>query len=227
MFVTIRPGRRARRLQELAFGVVPRPPRIVVPGGIYHVTARGNRRAPVFLDPDDHRFHLWCLNRAVAEHEWQWAGFCQMPNHFHLLIRVPKANLSAGMRWLNGLYGQVFNHRHGLTGHVFQGRFHAQLVESEGHLLEAARYIDLNPVRAGLCDHPLDWRWSGLRATVGLVPRPDSLGVDWLLGRFGRDREAARQRYLAFVEERLEAAREALSAMAGVRPLPWPDQPKP
>jgi putative transposase len=84
-------------------------------------------------------------------------AYCQMANHFHLLIRLTDPNLSRGMQWLNGLYAQVFNGRHGLCGHLFQGRFHAALVEDDGHLLELARYIVLNPVRAGLCDHPLEW----------------------------------------------------------------------
>jgi len=128
-----------------------------------------------------------------------------MTNHFHFLIRTPKPNLSRGMQRLNGLYGQVFNIRHGQSGHVFQGRFHSELVESEGHLFECARYDDLNPVRAGLCDHPLDWRWSSCRALMGLVPKPDFLRFD-LLDHFGSDIERARQRYLAFVEDRLERA---------------------
>jgi putative transposase len=185
---------------------MPRPPRLQVPGGIYHITARGNRRQPTFLDSDDHRFHLWCLNKVVAECEWECDGFCHMPNHFHMLIRTPKPNLSSGMQRLNGLYAQVFNNRHGLSGHVFQGRFHSVLVEGEGHLLELARYMDLNPVRAGLCDHPLDWRWSSCRALMGLVAKPDFLNVTWLLGQFGRDLEYARQRYLAFLEDRLDRA---------------------
>jgi len=185
---------------------MPRPPRLQVPGGIYHITARGNRRQPTFLDSDDHRFHLWCLNKVVGECEWECDGFCHMPNHFHMLIRTPKPNLSSGMQRLNGLYAQVFNDRHALSGHVFQGRFHSVLVEGEGHLLELARYMDLNPVRAGLCDHPLDWRWSSCRALMGLVGKPDFLNLSWLLGRFGRDLELARQRYLAFVEDRLDQA---------------------
>ncbi len=185
---------------------MPRPLRVQIPGGIYHVTCRGNRRQPTFLDSDDHRFHVWCLNKVVAEHEWECHVFCHMPNHFHLLIRTPQPNLSHGMQVLNGLYAQVFNARHGLSGHVFQGRFHSVLVEGEGHLLELARYLHLNPVRAGLCDHPLGWRWSSCRATLGLVSKPDFLSIGWLLHQFGPTLEAARERYLAFVEDRLDRA---------------------
>jgi REP-associated tyrosine transposase len=184
---------------------MPRPLRIQAPGAIYHVTSRGNRRGPIFLDFDDHYFHLWWLNRVAAEQEWEVFGFVHMTNHFHCFVRTPKPNLSDGMRRLNGLYGQVFNLRHGLSGHVFQGRFHSELVESEAHFLECARYDDLNPVRAGLCDHPLEWRWGSFRAVMGLVPKPDCLRFQ-ILDHFGDDLERARQRYLAFVEDRLERA---------------------
>ncbi len=185
---------------------MPRPLRLQFPGGIYHITSRGNRKQPIFLDSDDHRFQLWCTNKVVAECEWVCHSFCHMPNHFHFLITTPKANLSIGMQRLNGLYGQVFNDRHGFSGHVFQGRFHSEPVESEAHLHGAASYIELNPVRAGLCDHPLDWRWSSCRSVLGLAPKPDFLDAHWLLGQFGPDIERARQRYLAFVEEQLERA---------------------
>jgi REP-associated tyrosine transposase len=184
---------------------MPRPLRIQASGAIYHITSRGNRRQPVFLDADDHFFHLWWMNQVAAESEWEVFGYVHMTNHFHFLVRTPKPNLSRGMQRLNGLYGQVFNIRHRQSGHVFQGRFHSELVESEGHLFECARYDDLNPVRAGLCDHPLDWQWSSCRALMGLVPKPDFLRFD-LLDHFGSDIEHARQRYLAFVEDRLERA---------------------
>ena len=186
---------------------MPRPLRPQVPGAIYHVTSRGNRREPIFLESDDHHFHLWWLNRVSAECEWEVFSFVHMTNHFHILVRTPKPNIAHGMRRLNGLYAQVFNSRHNLTGHVFQGRFHSRLVESESHLLECARYDELNPVRAELCDHPLDWRWSSCRATLGLVPKPGFLATGRLLDLFGLDQEAARQRYLEFVEDGLERAR--------------------
>lgn len=182
---------------------MPRRPRIQLAGGVYHVTARGNRKQPTFLDPDDHRFHVWCLDRAAARFDWRVHAFVQMTNHFHMLLTTANANLSKGMQWLNGLYAQVFNDRHALTGHLFEGRFHSLLIEEEGHLLEASRYDLLNPVRAGLCDHPLAWPWSSLRATLGLVPAPRFLDSDWLLAHFAATPVEARRRYLEFVEDRL------------------------
>jgi putative transposase len=183
---------------------MPRPLRIQAPGAVHHVTARGNRKQPIYLENNDRLFHLWWFNKVATECEWEVFCYVQMTNHFHFLMRTPKPNLSAGMRRLNGLYGQFFNHHHGFTGHVFQGRFHSELIENESHLLECARYNDLNPVRAGICDHPLEWRWGSLRAVVGIVPKPDFLQPWWLLGQFASDVIEARQRYLAFVEDRLE-----------------------
>lgn len=184
---------------------MPRPLRIQTPGAIYHITTRGNRREPIFLSGEEHYFHLWWLNRVALEEEWEVYSYVHLTNHFHLLVRTPKPNLSHGMRRLNGLYGQVFNIRHGHLGHVFQGRFHSKLVESEAHLLECARYDDLNPVRAGLCNHPIEWRWSSFRALIGVAPKPDFLSLG-ILRLFSSDIERARRQYLEFVEARLEQA---------------------
>jgi REP element-mobilizing transposase RayT len=174
-----------------------------VAGGIYHITSRGNRRQPTFVDSIDHRAHLACVSRAAERYEWRIDGFCHMPNHIHLMLRTRQGNLSAGMQWLNGSYAQRFNGRHGLTGHLFQGRFHSVLVETDEYLLELNRYIVLNPVRAGLCDHPLAWRWSSCRATLGLASVPDFLDVGWLLEQLASNPEDARRRYLDFIEDRL------------------------
>jgi hypothetical protein len=119
-----------------------------------------------------------------------------MTNHYHLLLGTPEANLSRGMRQLNGLYTQRFNRRHGRVGHVFQGRFKGIIVERESHLLELARYVVLNPVRAGIVEAAEDYRWSSLRATLGLTPTPEWLDLQALMASF-----ASRQRYLEFVGE--------------------------
>jgi len=185
---------------------MPRPLRTQFAGGTYHVTARGNRKQPIFLEPDDNRFHLWCLEQAVNRFEWRVHTWVHMTNPFHLTLTTPKATLSRGMHWLNGLYAQAFNDRHELTGHLFQGRFHSVVLADENHVLAAARYDDLNPVRAGLCDHPLAWRWSSCRALAG-VDRLRFVERDWLLGHFGSDLFESQRRYLAFVETGLPETR--------------------
>jgi putative transposase len=84
-----------------------------------------------------------------------------------VMLETPEGNLAQGMRQLNGIYSQAVNRRHGLVGHLFQGRYKAILVQKEAHLLELARYVVLNPVRAGLVAHPSDWPWSSHRITLG------------------------------------------------------------
>jgi hypothetical protein len=124
-----------------------------------------------------------------------------MDNHYHLLIETPLANLAVGAQRLNGIYAQTFNKLYGRAGHLFQGRYHAVLVEKESHLLEVARYVVLNPVRAGLRHDPAAWRWSSYRSTAGLERPHDWLTTDWLLGQLGATRPEAQERYRAFVTD--------------------------
>jgi REP-associated tyrosine transposase len=125
-----------------------------------------------------------------------------MPNHYHLVVETPEPDLSAGMQWLNGRYAQAFNHRHGLDGHLFQGRFHSLLVESDWHLLELSRYLALNPVKAELCRHPRQWAWGSYPAIAGLVRPRRFLAPDRTLAPFGRTRATARRRFEEFVNDR-------------------------
>jgi putative transposase len=126
-----------------------------------------------------------------------------MPNHYHLVVQTPDADLSAGMQHLNGAYGKAFNEQHGLDGHVFQGRFHSVLVESTWHLLELTRYLATNPVAGGLCARPADWRWGSYAAIIGAVPSCAFVAVDDLLRCFGADPTRARMALRTFVGDRL------------------------
>jgi putative transposase len=173
-----------------------RPLRIEFPGALYHVTSRGNERAAIFFTDHDRHDFLSILGDVVEQHRWLCHAYCLMPNHYHLVIQTPEPNLSRGMHRLNGTYTQHLNRRHARVGHLFQGRFKAILVEREGHLLELARYVVLNPVRAEIERDPETYRWSSLRATLGLVRAPAWLAVAPLLSHFGSPR-----RYRAFVRE--------------------------
>ena len=110
-----------------------------------------------------------------------------MTNHYHCVVETPDANLSKGMRQLNGVYTQSINRRHRLVGHPFQGRFKAILVERDAYLLELTRYVVLNPVRAAMVSQAGDWPWSSYRAMVGQEPAPAWLQTDWVLGQFARE----------------------------------------
>jgi hypothetical protein len=105
------------------------------------------------------------------------------------------------MQRLNSAFAQWFNRRRRRVGHLFQGRYHASMIEEEPHLLEVSRYVVLNPVRAGLCETPESWRWSSFRATAGLASAPAFLAAGAVLRHFGADEAQARARYRAFVHE--------------------------
>ena len=182
-----------------------RPPRVAPPGGVFHITARGNRRQEIFLDDRDRRRFLDLLGTVVSRHAWRCHAFCLMPNHFHLMIETRAGDISAGMQRLNGGYAQWFNRRHEFDGHLFQSRFHSVLLESNWHVLELSRYIVLNPVRASLCRDPAEWPWSSYRAFMALSPSPGFLTVDWLLEQFGADPRSARTTFRRFVGEALTA----------------------
>lgn len=128
--------------------------RIEYEGALYHITSRGNARANIFLANEDRHQFLDVLSSVVSRHDWICHAYCLMPNHYHLLIETPSPNLSRGMQLLNGIYTQKFNRQNKRCGHVFQGRFKAILVEKESHLLELARYVVLNPVRANMVRTP-------------------------------------------------------------------------
>lgn len=176
-----------------------RPLRIEFPGAVYHVTSRGNAREPiVLLDTDRHAF-MGVLERVVARYHWRCHAYCLMDNHYHLLVETPDANLSLGMRQLNGVYTQRFNRRHERVGHLFQGRFKAILVEKDAHLLELCRYVVLNPLRAGMVSHPKQWNWSSYNATAYAGRAPELLSVAWILSQFAPQKTEARKGYRKFV----------------------------
>ena len=176
-----------------------RPLRLEFAGAVYHVTSRGDRREDIFLDDDDRQEWMTVLSLVCDRFNWVVHAFCQMTNHYHLLVETVDGNLSAGMRQLNGLYTQRFNRCHGMAGHLFQGRYKAILVQKETHLLELSRYVVLNPVRAKIVSRPEDWCWSSHVAVMDDRAAPAWLDTDWLLGQFGKQRNRARQAYQAFV----------------------------
>jgi len=182
-----------------------RPLRIEFPGAIYHVTSRGNAKQAIYEDDVDRRMFLDLLGKVIDRFHWLCHGYCLMDNHYHLLIETPDANLSAGMRQLNGVFTQGINRRHHRVGHVFQGRFKAIVVDQDAHLLELCRYIVLNPVRAAVVASARECRWSSYRATVGEEKPPPWLTTDWVLSQFGSRRRPARERYRQFVRAGVEA----------------------
>jgi putative transposase len=173
--------------------------RLEYPGAIYHVTSRGNARRKIYFDAEDREEFLSTLACVVERFAWVCHAYCLMDNHYHLLIETPDANLSRGMRQLNGVYTQRFNRRHRKVGHLFQGRYKAIVVERDSYLLELTRYIVLNPVRAKMVKLPEEYVWSSFRPTMGLEPKPACLTTDWIRSQFAKTQAIACERYAEFV----------------------------
>ncbi len=182
-----------------------RPLRIEYPGALYHVIARGNGKADIFLDDEDRFKLLDTLDNCANTFNFICHGYCIMGNHYHLLIETPDANLSAGIQWINSVYAQYFNKKNDRVGHVFQGRFKAIIVQRDTYLLELCRYIVLNPVRAGIVNNPAKYKWSSYRHMIGSAVTRQFLTTEWVLAQFGSNTSFARNSYTKFVMEGINA----------------------
>ena len=202
---------------------MPRKLRIEYPGAIYHLMSRGDRRERIFLDDVDRQDFIKTLAEACQKTGWQVHAYCLMPNHYHVVIETPEPNLVAGMAWLQSTYTIRLNHRHELFGHVFSGRYKAQIVEGSGngYLKTACDYVHLNPVRARMLkpeERLLAYPWSSFGAYIAAAEhRPGWIRVDRLLGEHGlqEDTAVARQQFEQRMEQRRweETDEEALKTL--------------
>jgi len=178
-----------------------RPLRIEFSGALYHITSRGDGREDIYLDDSDRELFMTVLGEVCDLFNWSVHSWCLMGNHYHLLAKTPDGNLSKGMRYLNGVYTQRFNRKNERVGHVFQGRFKAIIVQEDAYLLELARYIVLNPVRAGMVDRAEEWVWSSYLIMAGIEDCPIWFDRAWLLRAFAKKKKKAVQAYMQFVAE--------------------------
>src|SRR5581483_1276799 len=184
--------------------------RVEYPGAIYHVMNRGDRREPIFKDDKDRTLFLDTLAEACNKTGWQVHALCLMPNHFHLVVETPNANLVAGMKWFLGAYTSRFNRRHNLFGHLFSGRSKALIVDGSGsgYLKTVCDYVHLNPARARLLAPKQALRAFPWSSWPQYLQRPGKrwpwLRVDRLLGECGipRDSAAGRRQLERSLEER-------------------------
>jgi putative transposase len=153
-------------------------------GAVQHVFIRGARGSLIAIDAVDYEHGLFLLERTVVRFDLVCHGWAYLSNHSHLLVTSQEGNLSTAMQWHGTCAAQFFNQRHESSGHVYQGRFGSRMVETDGHLLELARYLPLNPVNAGLCDSPEDWQWSSYAATIGARTAPWFLNAGAFLDAF-------------------------------------------
>ena len=203
------------------FQPMARPLRIEYAGAVYHVMARGNQGRAIFRDDRDRRRFLETVGEACAKTGWWIHAYVLMENHYHLLVETPEGNLVAGMKWLQGVYTQRFNGRHGVFGHLFQGRYKAVVIDgsSPGYFEVVGSYIHLNPARAGLIQmgrEPLKrYRWSSYPWYLSRAGKgPCWLRRDRVLAGLGLT-ETEGKRYEAYIESRvlelgLKAGRQEL-----------------
>ena len=150
-------------MRGLSVRAVPRVLRTLLPDGFFHLTARGVERRAIYLDADDYRCFLGIFAATARRQSWDVYAFCLMPNHYHVILEATREALSEGVQWLDGVYAQEFNARHGRWGHLFGARFASWVIDDEAHLYAASRYVLANPVRARLVERAEDWPWSDSR----------------------------------------------------------------
>jgi len=152
---------------------MPRALRVHVPDGIYHVVIRGDNREPVFVDDFDRQEYLNLLHSYKTKMGFPLYAYALMTNHIHLLLSSgERATVSSIMHVLSLTYTKYFNRRYDRVGHLYQGRFHSTVIDSERYLLEALRYIHLNPVEAGMVRHPREYPWTSYHSYVGPQENP-------------------------------------------------------
>jgi REP-associated tyrosine transposase len=159
---------------------MPRRPRVVIPAAPHHITQRGNNRQPVFFSPDDRLFYLDLLSRHAQRSGVRILGYCLMTNHVHL-IAVPERDesLARALRHAHSEYSLALNRSERRSGHVWQNRYYSCPMSAD-RLLSALRYVELNPVRAGMAGAAWDWPWSSARAHTTAGTSDGVLCCDWI-----------------------------------------------
>jgi putative transposase len=181
-----------------------RPLRIEYPGAFYHVTSRGNEKKDIFKSRRDREKFISYLKSAVERYGAEIHVYCLMTNHYHLLLETPRGNLSEIMQHINGAYTTYFNVKRKRTGHLFQGRYKAIVVEADEYALELSRYIHLNPVRAGMVQAPQEYEWTSYKCYAGMAAGLQWPKTDFILSYFGENRIESGQKYQQYVSDLLK-----------------------
>ena len=176
-----------------------RPLRVEYKGAFYHVTARGNERKRIFFKESDYKKFKDYLVQAQDKHDYFLHCYMLMTNHFHLLIETPNGNLRKIMHFINGSYTDYINRRRRRSGHLFQGRYKAILIDKDNYLMELSRYVHLNPVRAQMVERPEDYPHSSYRSYI-LKRKEELVYRDLILSMVSRGDGNSLKEYKAFVE---------------------------
>jgi REP element-mobilizing transposase RayT len=181
---------------------VPSPLRDETPG-YHHVWCRGNNKRPIVVDDRDRLALLKQIDVAARMYGWEVVAYCVMDNHYHLVIGIDERGMADGFCRINTFHATQFNRRHGRVNHLFGKRYGNKLLDDEPSLLEACRYVVLNPVRAAMVERPEEFRWSSYRGTTGVGDADLPLAPDVLLGSLHRDQTRARELFAHFVLNRV------------------------
>ena len=209
-----------------------RKKRIWYPGATYHVMSRGNRRTALFKEQDDYLVFLTYLKRAQELYGFKIHSLCLMTNHFHLALETNDIQLSKIMQKILHPYSMEFNHKYNFTGHVFESRYTACLVENERYFLEVSRYIHLNPVKAQMVRNPIDYKYSSYdlfvseltQSKMDIVEKAfiDIIDTSRVLSAF---RNNSKEEYRMFVEGKISHAEQEMLIQKDIKEddmwLPW------
>ena len=194
-----------------------RPLRIEYTDAWYHVMNRGRRGEDIFLDDQDYIMFTELLRETSEMWNIRIAAYCLMPNHYHMLVQTPDANISRSLRHLNGVYTQRYNRRHSCDGQLFRGRYKSILIDTGSYLLQAVRYIHRNPLQAGLVESLGAYRWSSHKGYLSIAKKWDWLYKNYILSLLAKNRMDWLQYYRKWVS--VEEEDEVSKKINGVK---WP-----
>lgn len=211
---------------------MPRKKRIWYPGAAYHVMSRGNRRTAIYKDEADYCHFLDIIRMTMKEYAFRVHSICMMTNHFHMEIETADVELWWIMQKIKSVYAEEFNHRHKYTGHLFEGRYAASLIEDDRYFLEVSRYIHLNPVKAMMVREPLLYKYSSYSLFVSdgaetqrskiRSMMAEIVDTERVLSAFRRE---PREQYRMFVEGKISHAEQEMLIMKDIGEnelwLPW------
>lgn len=176
---------------------MPRKPRVWYPGAIYHIMCRGNHRHVIFRDDEDRQVYLTKLLEAKEMHKYNLLSYCLMTNHVHLQIETSHVAIGEIMKRINMMYVIYFNKKYNFVGHLFQGRYRSELIETDAYNLEISKYIHLNPVKANMVQFPLEYAWSSYQDYLG--ERKDKLvSTEKILSYFKGNDPLQYQKYVEY-----------------------------
>ena len=178
-----------------------RPLRLSFENAVYHITARGNRKEPIFYQNEDRKVFLDKIKETFLKYSFGCFAYCLMDNHYHLFLRTLYPNISEGMHYLNTSYTNWFKARHKVVGVLFQGRYKSLIVDENRYCVHLSAYIHLNPYRAGIVEDLREYPWSSYPDYIGREASPVELDTSLVLGQFDNDLETARRKYETYVIE--------------------------